>query len=225
MVIANFLLDRTSAALIIFAAFAALTGIATMKPAARIGAGLIGLILAACVTISGRSLFDWLVSAIERPSAPGLLLMIVFAISAATGRRYQSVPQFRFGTAMLMLAGLVLYPAAIGFLNYDTYILGYSGYLLPLLLAAILGYAIYRRYVFIALALNVAILGFLLSAGRSSQSLGLRHRSGRLAPGDRVMGRYRNQPSEAQAGCYTFSASRASAKLNMFYSIRRLTEV
>ena len=167
MVIANFLLDRTSAALIIFAAFAALTGIATMKPAARIGAGLIGLILAACVTISGRSLFDWLVSAIERPSAPGLLLMIVFAISAATGRRYQSVPQFRFGTAVLMLAGFVLYPAAIGFLNYDTYILGYSGYLLPLLLAAILGYAIYRRYVLVALALNVAILGFLLSAGRS----------------------------------------------------------
>ena len=36
MVIANFLLDRTSAALIIFAVFAALTGIATMKPAARI---------------------------------------------------------------------------------------------------------------------------------------------------------------------------------------------
>ena len=93
--------------------------------------------------------------------------MIMFAISAATGRSYQSVPEFRFGTAMLMLAGLGLYPGATGILNYDTYVLGYSGYLLPLLLAAILGYAIYRRYVFIALALNVAILGFLLSAGRS----------------------------------------------------------
>ena len=61
----------------------------------------------------------------------------------------------------------MLYPGAIGFLNYDTYVLGYSGYLLPLLLAAILGYAIYRRYVLVALALNVGILGFLLSAGRS----------------------------------------------------------
>ena len=49
---------------------------------------------------------------------------------------------------MLMLAGLELYPGAIGILNYDTYVLGYDGYLLPLLLAAILGYAIYRRYVF-----------------------------------------------------------------------------
>jgi hypothetical protein len=166
-VIANFLLDRTSAALIIIAVMAALTGIATMKPAARIGAGLAGLILAACLTISGRSLFDWLVSAIERPSAPGLLLMIIFAISATTGRSYQSVPEFRFGTAILALGGLVLYPGAIGILNYDTYVLGYSGYLLPLLLAATLGYAIYRRYVFIVLALNVAILGFLLSAGRS----------------------------------------------------------
>ena len=163
----GFLLDRASATLLIFAAFAALAGIATMKPAMRIGAGLIGLILAACLTISGRSLFDWLVSAIERPSAPGLLLMIMFAISAATGRSYQSVPEFRFGTAILALGGLVLYPGAIGFLNYDTYILGYSGYLLPLLLAAILGYAIYRRYVLVALALNIGILGFLLSAGRS----------------------------------------------------------
>ena len=165
--IANFLLDRTSAALIIFAVMAALTGIATMKPAARIGAGLAGLILAACLTISGRSLFGWLVSAIERPSAPGLLLMIMFAISAATERSYQSVPEFRFGTATLMLAGLGLYPGATGILNYDTYVLGYSGYLLPLLLAATLSYAIYRRHVFIAMALNVAILGFLLSAGRS----------------------------------------------------------
>ena len=39
MAIANFLLDRTSATLIIFAAFAALTGIATMKPAARLAPG------------------------------------------------------------------------------------------------------------------------------------------------------------------------------------------
>jgi hypothetical protein len=167
MAIANFLLDRTSATLLIFAAFAALAGIATTKPALRSCAGLIGLILAACLTISSRSLFEWLVSTIERPSAPGLLLMIVFAISAATGRNYRLMPEFRFGTAMLMLAGLLLYPGAMGFLNDDTYVLGYSGYLLPLLLAAILGYAIYRRYFFVALALNIGVLGFLLSAGRS----------------------------------------------------------
>jgi hypothetical protein len=163
----NFLLDRTSATLIIFAAFAPIAGIVTMKPTVRSCVGLIGLILTACLTISGRSLFDWAVSAIERPSAPGLLLMIVFAMSAATGRSYLLVPEFRFGTAVLVLAGLLLYPGAIGFLNYDTYVLGYSGYLLPLLLALILGYAIYGRYVLAAVALNLGILGFLLGAGRS----------------------------------------------------------
>ena len=77
----NFLLDRTSATLLIFAAFAAMAGIATVKPTVRSCVGLIGLILTTCLTISGRSLFDWGVSAIERPSAPGLLLMIVFAMS------------------------------------------------------------------------------------------------------------------------------------------------
>ena len=68
---------------------------------------------------------------------------------------------------MLVLAGLLLFPGAVGFLNYDTYVLGYGGYLLPLLLAATLGYAIYRRYFLVALALNIGILGFLLGAGRS----------------------------------------------------------
>ena len=134
-----------------------MAGIATVKPTVRSCVGLIGLILTTCFTISGRSLFDWGVSAIERPSAPGLLLMIVFAMSAATGRNYRLVPEFRFGTAVL----------AVGFLNYDTYVLGYGGYLLPLLLAATLGYAIYRRYFLVALALNIGILGFLLGAGRS----------------------------------------------------------
>ena len=91
-----------------------------MKPTARSCVGLIGSHLTARWTISGRSLFDWAVSAIERPSAPGLLLTIVFAMSAATGRSYLPVPEFRFGTAVLVLAGLLLYPGAIGFLNYDT---------------------------------------------------------------------------------------------------------
>jgi hypothetical protein len=77
----NFLLDRTSATLLIFAAFAAIAGIATVKPTVRSCVGLIRLILTTCLTISGRSLFDCGVSAIERPSAPGLLLMIVFAMS------------------------------------------------------------------------------------------------------------------------------------------------
>jgi hypothetical protein len=30
------------------------------------------------------------------------------------------VPEFRFGTAVIVLAGLLLYPGAVGFLNYDT---------------------------------------------------------------------------------------------------------
>ena len=197
----NFLLDRTSATLIIFAAFAAIAGIVTMKPTVRSCVGLIGLILTACLTISGRSLFDWAVSAIERPSAPGLLLMIVFAMSAATGRSYLLVPEFRFGTAVLVLAGLLLYPGAIGFLNYDTYVLGYSGYLLPLLLALILGYAIYGRYVLAAVALNVGILGFLLGAGRSLNLWDYVIDPVAWILGDRIMGRNRDHPPAAQVDC------------------------
>jgi hypothetical protein len=167
MSIVDYLLDRSNSALIIFAVAAALATIFAKTPMARAAAGIGGLIAALFITISHRSLFEWLVSAVERPSAPGLLLLIVFAISATSGRNYLRAAEFRFGTAAIIFGGFLLYPGSVGFLNHDTYVLGYSGYLLPMLLAAILAYAIYRRYFLVALALNLGILGFLLSAGRS----------------------------------------------------------
>ena len=123
----------------------------------------------ACLSIPilGRSLFEWAASVVERPSPPGLLLLVVLAISATTGRHVETSAEFRFGTLMIALAGLVLYPASVGFLDYDTYALGYSGYLLPIAIALILGYAVYRGYLLTALALNVAIGLFLASAGLS----------------------------------------------------------
>ncbi len=167
MAILNFLLDRSGACLIIFTAAAAMAGIFAKTPATRAAIGAATVIVALSLPISNRSAFEWLVSTVERPSAPGLLLLTLFAISAVTGRTFTSSAEFRFGTLMLVIAGLVLYPAAIGFLNHDTYPEGYYGYLLPLSLAAVLAYALYRGYLLVALALNVGILAFLLGAGRS----------------------------------------------------------
>ncbi len=167
MAILNFLLDRTGACLIIFTAAAALAGVFARTPTIRTAIGAATVIATLCVAISNRSAFEWPVSTVELPSAPGLLLLLLFAISATTDRKFTSSAEFRFGTLMLVIAGLVLYPASIGFLNHDTYPEGYYGYLLPLSLAAVIGYAIYRGYLFVALALNAGILGFLLGAGRS----------------------------------------------------------
>ncbi|WP_051111971.1 hypothetical protein [Hyphomicrobium denitrificans] len=163
----DYLLDRSSAALLVFMAAAALSQVVRISPAKRAAIGIAAIAIAALTHISTRSGFEWIVSAIERPSAPGLLLLVLFAITATIGRRFDSGSEFRFGTAMLVLAGVLLYPGAVGFLNYDTYVLGYSGYVLPLLLVVLLAYALYRRYFFIAAALNIGILGFLLGAGRS----------------------------------------------------------
>jgi hypothetical protein len=165
---AGFLLDHASSALIVFMAGAAFAGLFTPKPTQRIATGLVAVALAAVlISISDRTLFQWLAATIARASAPGFGLMIVFAIAAATGRNYRAVPEFRFATAMLALGGLVLYPSALGFFDYDTYVLGYSGYLLPFALAAVLGYAVYRRYLLVAACINIGILAFLFSAGRS----------------------------------------------------------
>lgn len=163
----DYLLDRSSAALLVFIAAAALSQVVRLSSDKRFAIGLLAIGAAVLIPISTRSTFEWIVSAIERPSAPGLLLLVLFAISATTGRRFDNSSEFRFGTAMLVLAGALLYPGAVGFLNYDPYILGYSGYVLPLLLVLLLAYALYRRYFFIVAALNIGILGFLLGAGRS----------------------------------------------------------
>jgi hypothetical protein len=165
----NYLLDRSSAALLIFIAAAALSCVLRLSPSKRIGIGigLAAIVAATLIPISTRSGFEWIVSAIERPSAPGLLLLAVYAFSAITGRTFGRSAEYRFGTAMLVIAGILLYPGAVGFLNYDPYVLGYSGYLLPAALVILLAYALYRRFYFIVAALDIGILGFLLGAGRS----------------------------------------------------------
>jgi len=129
---------------------------------------LAAIALAASIPISTRSGFEWIVSAIGRPSAPGLLLLATLAVATVIGRNLNDNRECRFATGLLAITGFILYPGATGYLDFDTYALGYSGYVLPAALVAILAYALYRRYFFVVAALDVAIIAFLLSAGRSN---------------------------------------------------------
>jgi hypothetical protein len=162
----DFLLNRSNAALIIFTASAAAASVYTKSPVWRAAAGIAGVLISLCIAISARSLFEWAVSAVERPSIPGFVLLAVLAIATTTGRHIDT-PEFRFDAMVLALGGFILYPASAGFIDYDTYVLGYSGYLLPAAIAAVLAYAVYRGYLLTALALNAAIIGFLAGAGQS----------------------------------------------------------
>ncbi|HET6389319.1 hypothetical protein [Hyphomicrobium sp.] len=167
MMTIDFLLNRASATLVIFLVSAAIAGLFTRSPVWRAVFGLAGILIALVIGISTRSLLEWTTSAIERPSLPGLVVLIVLAIATIGDWKPGASAEFRFATLMLAIAGTILYPAAVGFLDYDTYVLGYSGYVLPLALATILAYAIFRRYLITALVLNVAIAAFLLGAGHS----------------------------------------------------------
>lgn len=163
----DYLLDRSSAALVVFIAAAALSHVVRLSTATRVAIALAAVAAALLIPVSTRSAFDWIVSALERPSAPGLFLLALLAVSATSGRRFDDGGEFRFGTTVLALAGALLFPGAVGFLNYDPYGLGFSGYALPLVLTALLGYALYRRYFYIVAILNIGIFGFLIGAGRS----------------------------------------------------------
>lgn len=160
-------LNSSNAFLIIFATGAALAGIVNKTPIIRIAAGIVVVVAALCITISDRSLFGWTVSAVERPSVPGFLLLVVLAVSATTGWRVEALPEYRFATLVLAVAGLSLYPGAMGFLDRDPYVVGYSGYLLPSALALVIVYALWRGYLLTAFALNAGIATFLLNAGAS----------------------------------------------------------
>jgi hypothetical protein len=163
----NLLLNRLDAALIVFTVSAVIAIVFTKSLVWRVAAGIAGLLASLCIPVLGRSLFEWVASTVERPSPPGFLLIAILAISATTGRHVGTSAEFRFGTLIIALAGFVLYPASVGFLDYDTYALGYSGYSLPIAIALILGYTVYRGFLLTALALNVAIGVFLLGVGQS----------------------------------------------------------
>lgn len=163
----NILLNSTNAALILFTVAAALAASFTKSPVIRFGAGLAVIAASLCIFVGPRSLFTWTVSAVERPSFPGFVLLAVLAISATTGWRVATRAEYRFATLVLALAGTALYPGATGFLNADPYVIGYSGYLLPTAVAIVIAYALWRGYFITALALNVGIAAFLLGAGAS----------------------------------------------------------
>jgi hypothetical protein len=161
------LLNSTNAALIIFMASAAAASCFTKSPMKRALAGIAVVLVTLCITISARSLFGWTASAVERPSLPGFVLLVALAISATTVRRIATSAEYRFDAMLLAVGGLVLYPGAMGILDYDTYMIGYSGYLLPAAVALIVAYAIFRGYLLTAVTLNVAIAAFLLGIGES----------------------------------------------------------
>lgn len=163
----NLLLNSFSAVLIIFTSAAAVASGFTSSTRMRAAAGMAAVLLALVIPISTRSIFEWTVSAVERLSLPGLTLLVAIAVSAVTGWRIAAVAEFRFATTVLAIAGIALYPAAMGFLDYDVYVLGYSGYLLPVAVALVIGYAIFRGYLLTTVVLNVAVAAFLLGAGES----------------------------------------------------------
>jgi len=165
--VVTILLNSANAALLVFATGAALSCIVTRSPYVRFAIGIVAIVTALCIPISTRSGFEWIVSTLERPSFPGFVLLVALSISAVTGRLLEVFPEFRFATAVFAIAGMVLYPAAMGYFDRDTYVVGYSGYMLPTGVAVVIAYALFRGYLITALTLNVAIAGFLLHLGAS----------------------------------------------------------
>jgi hypothetical protein len=163
----NILLNSSYAALIFFAAGATLSSAFAKSPLLRIAGGLIVIAIALCIPISIRSVFAWLVSTVERPTFPGFVLLAALSHSAVAGRGLANIPEFRFATGVLAIAGFVLYPSAMGYFDCDTYTIGFSGYVLPTAIAVLIAYALFRGYLVTAFALNVAAAGFLLHLGAS----------------------------------------------------------
>lgn len=167
MVSLGFLLDRLGPVLLVFAIGAGAAYPLTRTQWPRVLAGFAALGATMIAGVSRRSLLEWCVSATDRLSISGLAMLFLLAMSAVTGRGYLSDPQYRFASAMLAISGLLLYPSAVGLIDYDAYGLGYHGILLPAVVAAVLAYAIWRRYWVVVAVIDIALAACVLGLGRS----------------------------------------------------------
>jgi hypothetical protein len=161
-------LDHLNSLLLLLLLGATLVRPVTKSALARIIGGVVVIAIALIWHISTRSAYAWSVSALERTSVPGFLLLGALIYSTLWRIPIHASPEFRFGTFALIVAGLVLYPGAVGIINFDPYVPGYSGLLLPVVVAILMGYMLWRGFYWSALALNAAVAAFLLGAGRSA---------------------------------------------------------
>lgn len=129
--------------------------------------GILAIALTSIIEISDEAVFEWLTSAVQRPSPTGLVFLSIFVISAATGRDSKPNPEFRFSAYAYLITGILLYPGAVGFISFDPYVYGFSGYLLPSAVAALLGYTIYKGYLLSAAAINLGLCMYVLKIGPS----------------------------------------------------------
>lgn len=167
MVTLCYLIDRLGPALLFFTLGAALAAIFTRTKALRVAAGgaLIGAGMLA--SISHRNLLEWCTSALDRLSLAGFVMLALLAFNAVTSRTVKDDPEYRFGAGVLALAGLALYASATGLIDYDAYVLGYDGFVLPAILAAIIAYAAWRRYWIVVAVIDVSIAACVFGWGRS----------------------------------------------------------
>lgn len=163
----DFLLNRTGSAALIFIAFAGLAAWFTASVKLRMTIGLLGIFFSTFYEISDEAVFEWLTSAVQRPSPTGFIFLMIFVINAATSHDFKPSSEFRFAAYTYSAAGLMLYPGAVGFLSFDPYVYGYSGYLLPSTIAVLIGYSIYKRYWISTAAINLGLCMYVLEIGPS----------------------------------------------------------
>ncbi|PPD01380.1 MAG: hypothetical protein CTY31_00930 [Hyphomicrobium sp.] len=160
-------MNRTGSTALIFIAFAGLAAWFTASTKLRIAIGLLGILFSTFYEISDEAVFEWLTSAVQRPSPTGFIFLIIFVINAATSHDFKPNSEFRFAAYTFSAAGLILYPGAVGFLSFDPYVYGYSGYLLPSTIAVLLGYSIYKGYWISTAAINLGLCMYVLEMGPS----------------------------------------------------------
>ncbi len=94
-------------------------------------------------------------------SITSVFLLSIFIAGAYTGNRYFALPEKHRLHRILMLAGLILYPMALGLSPWDSYGMGYGGVGFALILPVLFVGLIIRRSWMVLLVLSCSILAYL----------------------------------------------------------------
>ncbi|GMR06699.1 MAG: hypothetical protein BMS9Abin25_1318 [Gammaproteobacteria bacterium] len=141
----NSLLMNISTALIILALSAGLSALITRKTVWRWMIVTVVIILSLVIPVVGSNPWLWINGATGELSITSLILLAGFVLHKLFGQAILSSSTRRHLYFLILLTGILLFPATLGLTHFDPYVFGYSFELSLLLLSLSVLYWIVKK--------------------------------------------------------------------------------
>jgi hypothetical protein len=132
----NGLMMNVCTLLIIAAVAVWFSSLITMQPKLRWGVVAVVVVLTLIIPVAGSNPWSWLSGATGELSIVTMILLTAFTLRQLTGHSVLETQARRHLYYLVLVAGLLLYPATLGLSLFDPYTLGF-GFVLSLILLSL----------------------------------------------------------------------------------------